>query len=129
MKGLRVDLTIEERGCDDKELGDVAYFLQQELQELDCVTAITHAHLRPEYVAMPQEPESTPATLIIMLNESADPSTFVAALAAWLDRRPFRSLKLEVGGFETSAASLNPKQKNALTNWFRRQLFKEEPFK
>jgi len=63
-----------------------------------------------------------------MLNETTDPSTFIAALADWLDRRPFRSLKLEVGGFETSATSLNPKQKNALTNWFRRQLF-EEPMK
>jgi hypothetical protein len=128
MKGLRVDLTIEERGCDDKELSDVAYFLQQELQELDCVAAITHAHLRPEYVAIPKEPENLPITLIIMLNETTDPSTFIAALADWLDRRPFRSLKLEVGGFETSATSLNPNQKNALTNWFRRQLF-EEPMK
>lgn len=129
MKGLQVELTIEEKSCDENQLNDVAYFLQQELQELDSVVAITLAQKRPEFGTITFEPEEPSTTLIIVLNENADPSTFVTALASWLDRRPFRSMKLEVGGFETGATSLNIKQQNALTAWFRRQLIKEEPLK
>ena len=129
MKGLRVNLTIQEKGCDENQLNDVAYFLQQELQELDCVTAITHAQKKPEFKAETAEAVEFNTTLIIVLNGKADPSTFVTGLAAWLDRHPFRTMKLEVGGFETGASSLNPRQRNALTAWFRRQIFDEEPTK
>lgn len=129
MQGLQVDLTIEERGCDENQLSDVAYFLQQELQELDCVAAITQSRVQLETFAQPIEPQIATTTLIIVLNENADPSTFVTALAVWLDRQPFRALKLNVGGFETSATAMNPKQQSALTAWFRRQLFKEDPLK
>ena len=116
MKGLQVHLSIDEKDSDEDQLGDLAYFLQMELQELDCVNA----------VRLDRPAEGACGSLIIDLNTSADPTAFITTLTAWIQRQPFRSYMLRVGGYEVSSVGMDARQRQALVKWFQYQVGREE---